>query len=247
MYVDKVTFLGITAALAAGGVGGYLYHAASSAHQGHEPTVATPENADKAAPEHAVQPTDDKHVVLSDPLPAAKTCDDTVGAPAECPVTVSSEDEGICGGGIAWGPKRCVDFKASFKPKVAEAAVACIKGLKGNETCDEKRVALCGHEALMMACQEDTPATHADVTSVNVGTAPALAAGASSLASQCESMVKDASTASPGVSYADCMRTLSGMTDAGRSSTLSCMKTHAADKGLVGCEAATVVKTAALE
>lgn len=246
MYIEKATFLGITAALAAGGVGGYLYHAASTAHQQPEPQapvpVATPEKSDASDRNDASE-----HKIVANAPPAAPACDDNVGAPEECPVAVSSTDEGVCGGGIYWAARRCADFKTALKPKVAQAAVACIKSLKGNESCDEKRVNLCGHEALMMACQEELPATRADVTSMNLGSAPPLPSGASSVATQCESIVKDCAGGAPGASYADCVRTLSGMTDSGRAATATCMKTHCSDKGLMGCEAAVEVKTALAE
>jgi hypothetical protein len=236
MYVNKVTFLAMTATLAAGAAGGYLYH---NAHNVPEPTPVAPA---APTPPPAVARTEPTPPV--DVTPPRPVCDDTTGAVSDCPVAVSSEDEGICKGGIFWAGKRCADFKAAFKPKVAAAAVDCLKGLKGADVCDQNRANLCGHEALMSACQESMPASYVDVTSQNQSSAPPLPEGASQLAVQCQNIVKGCPSNAPAATFADCMRTLSGMNDTGRGDALECMKMHCSDKGFVGCEAFVTPKTA---
>jgi hypothetical protein len=248
MYVNKMTFLAVTATLAAAGAGaagGYLYRSGHGA-----PVTALPPEVPptvSAAPPAAIPPSAAPSAVAVIKEPLAPACDDSVGVAADCPVTISSEDEGICKAGIFWAGKRCAEYKAAFKPKVAAAAVQCLRGLKGAETCDQNRANLCGHQALMLACQETIPQSQATVSSSNLSGAPPLPEGASPLALQCQEIVKSCSSGFAGATFADCYRTLSGMTDAGRSFTAECMKTHCTDKGFVGCEAATTLKTALLQ
>ena len=136
-------------------------------------------------------------------------------------------DEGVC---TNFAAKRCAEFKFAFKPKVAQAAVACLKTLTGNAVCDPARVNLCGHSALMAACPDPIPdATRTDTGSV---------APPSAVVSACESIAKSCAGQPLGPSPADCRQTLSGMTDLGRASMIECMGTHCGDKGLIGCEAA---------
>jgi hypothetical protein len=39
--------------------------------------------------------------------------------------------------------KRCAEFKLNFKPKVAQAAVSCLRRLKGNELRSSARERVC--------------------------------------------------------------------------------------------------------
>ena len=134
-------------------------------------------------------------------------------------------DEGVC---TNFAAKRCADFKSTFKPKVAQAAVACLKSLKGNAACDPARVNLCGHSALMAACPEPPPdSTKLDATG---------ATAASPVATACENIIKGCAGQPLLPTLTDCRQTLSGMSDFGRASMVECMTTHCADKGLLGCE-----------
>ena len=134
-------------------------------------------------------------------------------------------DEGVC---TNFAAKRCSEFKSAFKPKVAQAAVTCIKNLKGNAACDPARVNSCGHNALMAACPEPVPdTTKADTTGATLS---------SPVASACESILRTCAGQALMPTVADCRQTLSGMTDFGRASMIECMATHCGDKGLLGCE-----------
>ncbi|HEY0468231.1 MAG TPA: hypothetical protein VGC79_28730 [Polyangiaceae bacterium] len=222
MIIEKSGFLLMAGTLAAGGVGGWLAHDAKAHRERTElaapPTTAVPlvASAASATP-----------VNSSDHLPAPVVCDDNLGTVEECPA-MGPADEGVC---TNFAAKRCAEFKSTFKPKVAQAAVACIKTLKGNAACDPARVNLCGHNALMAAC----PEPNADLTKTDAtGAAPA----SSPLASACENIVKGCGAQPSLPTLADCRQTLSGMTEFGRASMVECMATHCADKGLLGCEGA---------
>ena len=170
----------------------------------------------------------------AEPVPLAPTCDDSEGEPEACPVAIGPSDEGMCGN---WAAKRCVDYKEAFKPKVALGAVACLRKLVGPERCDQYRANLCGHKALMAACQDPGPDSKLANAPPTVAPAAAAPAGASQLAGQCEAIVKGCVGSVPETTLADCYRTLSGMNDVGRAQMVECMKTHCIDKGLFGCEA----------
>jgi hypothetical protein len=213
MVIEKGGFLLIAGTLAAGGIGGWMAH----------DSRARRDQAD-VPPPVAVTPAPVASVVVIDRTPPPPVCDDSVGTPEDCPA-VGPSDEGVCSNIAA---KRCAEFKSAFKPKVAQAAVACLRRLKGNELCDPARVNLCGHEALMAACPDVTPPAGND-------------AGANALSSPvaqaCDNIVKGCASLPLGPTTADCRQTLSGMTDLGRATMAECMSTHCADKGLLGCEA----------
>ena len=221
MIIEKSGFLLMAGTLAAGGVGGWLAHDAKAHRErtqfAEPPTTAVPV-ATASAP--AI-------IVATDRAPAPPACDDNIalGTLDECPA-MGPADEGVC---TNFAAKRCAEFKSAFKPKVAQAAVACLKNLKGNAACDPARVNLCGHSALMAACPAPTPdPTHADSTA---------AALPSPLDTACESISKSCAGQPLMPSMADCRQTLSGMTDSGRTSMVECMAIHCGDKGLLGCEA----------
>ena len=254
MALDKSAFMLIVGSLAAGGAGGYYYHAKSASEvrpdgasattapatsaggpstAGTSPAGAT---ANAAAASATASATASASALAASSAPA---CDDTVGTPAECPSGApGSADEGICGGNGSIAIKRCRDYKASFKPRVAELAVACLRKLTGEQLCDPTRANLCGHEALMLACHESPPLAQSALTSANLAAAPTdpLAAPRSPVAAQCATILKGCATAVPPVSLADCLRTLSGMTESGRAGMVACMKTGCELKGLLGCE-----------
>jgi hypothetical protein len=213
--MDRGAFFLALGGLAVGGVGGYVVR-----DQGlitHDTPVVT---------QATVAPTP---VVASAPAaPVAPVCDDSMGTPAACPPLPYAAEEGGCS---PVANKRCEDFKASFKPRVAERAVSCLTGLTAGQKCDANRVNLCGHEALMSACPEPEPAT----------------AGANAtpdeLTTRCQKIAQEcAASTTSGPSVRECRATLAGMTSVGRDRTADCMRTHCGDKGLVGCEALSEAK-----
>jgi len=231
MVIERSGFLLTAAALAGGGVAGWTLRDARAIER--EPVVTVRPAA--KTPETAVS-----GVPLVDPKAlAAPACDDSVGVAEACP-SVGPSDEGVCANVIA---KRCNDFKTSFKPKVAQAAVACLRGLQGAERCDATRVNRCGHAALMSACPEPEPQlkgnylSATDTTPASFTLTPDPAAVPSPLTKTCEALVKSSAGQPLSPTLADCRQTLLGMNEPGRASMLECMATHAKDRGLLGCEA----------
>lgn len=234
MIIERTGFLLIAGSLAAGGAAGWVVRDSRIGQESGSVLLATP------APAPAVVATaEPTGVVVIDLEAVAPACDDSAGVPAECP-SMGPADEGLCGNRVA---KRCADFKLSFKPRVAQQAVACLNRLKGNERCDTARIDRCGHAALMMACpQVEEPATgnyvHATTTSPASFTVEPSTAASSALAIACKSMQQSCADHALGPNLADCMQTLAGMNDQGRARTLSCVASHCEDLGLLGCEAA---------
>lgn len=228
MVIERSGFLLMAGTLAAGGVGGWFAHDAKTQHErpqfGETPAPALPSATAPALATAPAVPT----ALASERIPLPPACDDNIpaGALDECPA-MGPADEGVC---TNFAAKRCADFKAAFKPKVAQAAVACLKTLKGNAACDPARVNLCGHSALMAACPAAAPelSKPADSTGAVLGSA---------LDTACENIIKGCAGQPLLPSTADCRQTLSGMTDFGRASMVECMATHCGDKGLLGCEA----------
>jgi hypothetical protein len=219
MVIEKSGFLLMAGTLAAGGVGGWLAHDAKSHRE--QPQYAEPPTT--AVP---IVPPSASIAVVPERAPALPVCDDSVGTVEECPA-MGPADEGVC---TNFAAKRCSEFKSAFKPKVAQAAVACIKTLKGNAACDPARVNLCGHNALMSACPEPMPdPTKTDTTAAAVSSPVTVA---------CDSILKSCAGQPLMPTLADCRQTLSGMSELGRASMVECMATHCADKGLLGCEGA---------
>jgi hypothetical protein len=219
MIIERSGFLLMAGTLAAGGVGGWLAHD-SKAHS--ERTMAPP-----PAP-IATQAAPPASVLVVEHVPPPPVCDDSVGSPQDCPA-VGPSDEGMA---VNIAGKRCADFKLAFKPKVAQAAVSCLRQLKPNEMFDPARVSLCGHTALMAACPDPTPvSTNSDGSALSTPPAP------SPVSQACDTIIKACAGASLTPSLSDCRQTLSGLSDAGRANMTECMATHCGDKGLLGCEA----------
>jgi len=212
MVVERSGFLLAATALAAGGFGGWLAHDSKSSSM---PTADVP----RAAASAPIPPP-----AVVERIPAAPVCDDSTGSVEECPAAGPS-DEGFCN----FAAKRCSEFKAAFKPKVAEAAVACLRRLKGQELCDPARVNLCGHTALMAACPDPV----ASLAAIDAGFAPAI----SVVTASCETIIKGCASEAPAPAMSDCRQTLSGMSDIGRANMMACVPTHCRDRGLLGCEA----------
>ena len=229
MIIEKSGFLLMAGTLAAGGVGGWLAHDAKTHRErmqfSEPPIPAVPVVA--SAPAVAAAPSAS---VVGERAPVGPVCDDSVGTVEDCPA-MGPADEGVC---TNFAAKRCTEFKSAFKPKVAQAAVACIKTLKGNAACDPSRVNLCGHSALMAACPEPSPdLTKVDATGATVNSP---AASSSPVTTACESILKSCAGQALLPTMTDCRQTLAGMTDFGRASMVECMSTHCGDKGLLGCE-----------
>jgi hypothetical protein len=112
-------------------------------------------------------------------------CDDSHGAPGDCRKADCRRLPFIC--------QHCEAYKAYFKPKIAERAVACVVGQSGAQLGDGCRTYQCGDEALKGACLDPT----AD---------PA-----------CWAVAKSCNT-----SLDECRGLLSGMNDAGRQKILAC-------------------------
>jgi hypothetical protein len=212
MVIERSGFLLAATALGAGAVGGWLMRDKSSA----TPTADTPPHA-SAMP---APPT----IIVVDRTPPPPPCDDNIGAVQDCPA-VGPSDEGIC----QIAAKRCIEYKLAFKPKVAQAAVACLARLKGNELCDPVRVNLCGHTALMAACPDPVAASG----SIEAGATPTP----SVVMASCESIIKSCGNEALPPTMADCRQTLSGMSDTGRANMMACVSTHCRDRALLGCEA----------
>ena len=139
-------------------------------------------------------------------------CDDSIGEAGDCPPIGPPTIEGGCG---PFAMNRCNDFKRTMKPRVAQAAVACLNKLSYSERCDAKRVDLCAHQALMSACDDRAPTSTA-VTS-------------------CETIAKSCTT----ISKSECHAAMSGMKELGRELLVTCATKHCTDKGILGCEAVT--------
>ena len=226
MAVDRTKFLFMAAALAAvSGCDRLGLPAPSPAAPAAAPSVAAP-----PAP------------VSVDILPAATTapvCDDSQGTAEECP-SVGPSDEGVCPNVIN---KRCSDFKAAMKPRVAAQAVACLRALKGNERCDLTRINQCAHAALMTACQEPPKAQKgmyeaASATKpASVTITPDATPDTSPVAAACSNIMRSCGEKSLNPTTADCRQTLAGLNDTGRANMVDCVSAHCVDKGLYGCEA----------
>jgi hypothetical protein len=228
MAVDRTTFLLIAGALAAAGCDTNL---------GRTPA---PTSAPAAAPS-AAQPTAPITVDILQPaaVAGAPVCDDTQGTAEECP-NVGPSDEGVCPSIIT---KRCNDFKAAMKPRVAAQAVACLRALKGNERCDATRINQCGHAALMTACQEPPRpqkgqfVAASGATPASVTVTPDATPDTSPVTAACNNIMRSCGEKSLNPTLADCRQTLVGLNDSGRANMVDCVSAHCSDKGLYGCEA----------
>ena len=109
-----------------------------------------------------------------------------------------------------------------MKPRVAKAAVACLNKLSAGERCDPKRVELCGHLALMNACEDRVPTSTA--------------------ATACETIVQTCGASPVAPSLNECRLAMSGLREVGREAMLDCAKKHCFDKGVLGCEAVAIGK-----
>jgi len=217
MVIDRTSFMVAVGSLLVGGAGGYFAGERNVLQS--TPTVGVAEL--QPPPTH---PPPDLVATSAAPAAApAPVCDDTVGTAADCPAPGYPSEEGVgCG---ALPTKRCQDFKQTMKPRVAERAVACLNALNPGLRCDASRLSLCAHRALMDACPEPEGAAVAGVPASD------------ELAVRCASLVQGCGSTGAAPSVRECRATLAGLSSFGRDQMASCMKTHCADKGLVGCEA----------
>lgn len=235
MAIDRPNFLFIAGALAAGGVGGWAYRDREATIARSAALANTPPPAPSAtAPAGPVPVT-----VIDSRVAATAACDDSQGTPEECP-SVGPSDEGMCANVIL---KRCQEFKAAFKPKVAASAVACLRALKPAERCDPVRINQCGHLALMNACPEPAPAVKAQLENASGREPPTVtialdtATPPSPVAIACDAVVKGCGSQTLGPTQSDCRQTMAGLNDVGRASMVECVTAHCSDRGLYGCEA----------
>jgi hypothetical protein len=219
MLIDRGVFFLCVSSIAAGGAAGYVAsekdvvpHLAGSSH--------APASKAELSSAPAMAPARVEPVAALDAsvAPTAQTpaCDDSAGEPDPCPPMPGPTVEGgVACGGLA--TTRCADFKQTMKPRVAQAAVACLNKLTSAERCDAKRVELCGHLALMNACDE--------------------IAATSTVGSTCEKIVQTCGASPLAPSQKECRLAMSGLREVGREAMLDCAKKHCFDKGVLGCEA----------
>jgi len=229
MAVNRSTFLLLAGALAgsstAWGCDTILGRAPPAPAPPPAVTVAEP-----SAPMDIVQPR---------AAIAAPVCDDSQGTAEDCPA-VGPSDEGVCRNVVT---KRCNEFKAAMKPRVAAQAVACLRALKGNELCDAARINQCGHAALMSACQEAPrpqkgqlqPATPTQLATFTI--VPDPTPDPSPVLAACNNILRSCGEKSSNPTLADCRQTLAGFNDSGRANMVDCVSAHCSDRGLYGCEA----------
>jgi hypothetical protein len=234
MAIDRTNFLVIAGALAAGGVGGWAYRDREAIIARSALANTPPPKPSATAPAGPVPVT-----VVDSRVAATAACDDSQGTPEECP-TVGPSDEGVCPNVIL---KRCQEFKAAFKPKVATAAVACLRALKPAERCDPVRINQCGHLALMNACADPAPPVKAQLENASGREPPTVTIGvdvttpASPTAAACDTVVKSCASQPLGPTPSDCRQTMAGLNDVGRANMVDCVTSHCNDRGLYGCEA----------
>lgn len=87
--------------------------------------------------------------------PTRSGCNDAMGAPAACANMMTPAGCGT----FPFPRTKCDAYRAAFKPKIAERAVACALRLTGREVCDACNTYRCGYEALMSACLDPTADT----------------------------------------------------------------------------------------
>lgn len=234
MAIDRSDFLILAATLAAGGAGGWFVRDREAKLQPPPAPAPAPPPKASAAP----VPSGPIPVTISDPqATAAPACDDSQGTPEQCP-SIGPADEGICGNIIF---KRCNEFKASFKPRVATNAVACLRALKGFERCDPIRINQCGHMALMNACQAPTAPLKGELQlgsggGANVTLTADASAPASPVVTGCEAIRKACSKSPLDPTLADCRQTLQGLNEVGLANMVACASQHCTDRGLWACE-----------
>ncbi len=203
MQIDKSSFVILVGTIAASGAGGWF---------ARDQLVL---RSDAASPAPAPTPTATASIApepksAEPPPPAVPPCDDDSGELPDCTGFPDPGDEGGCN----LAAPRCLAYRESFKPKVARAAIECLKKLRGAKLCDPVTINKCGHEALMAACPGDEDEEQT-----------------------CSTLLSSCKAATPGPTLADCKQTLSGMNETGRKKMAVCLGKLCDDRGLYGCEA----------
>ncbi len=116
----------------------------------------------------------------------AGACSDATGAPGAC----------ISCKGFAFPGEQCASYKKLLKPKVAEAAVACLRALPAKQQCDACAVYACGDRAMKGSCPD-----------------PSADAECRALRTRCPNMALD-----------ECGRYVSALLPAGRAKLRACMQ-----------------------
>ena len=123
-----------------------------------------------------------------------KSCDDNIGPGGDCSGSFNGYPSNeVCPGPVQFR-KRCNAYSANFKPKVAEAADACLATGK-MRNCNSCIPYSCGHKALMDACPDP------------------------SSDDACDTIEQSCS----GMSRVQCHSYLSGMNDKGRATMVECL------------------------
>lgn len=241
MAVDRAHFLVLASTMAAGGALGCERDPSSMRQPPAAPSVApTP----SAALNQALKSGPLLVEVIEPPAASAAACDDSQGSAGECP-SVGPSDEGVCANVIY---KRCTEFKAAMKPRVAAQALACLNALKGNDRCDPARINQCGHAALMTACPEPPRPRKGQLTApaanetargetasviLTTDTTP----DTSPVGAACASILRACGERALAPTLADCRQTLAGLNDVGRANIVECASARCVDGGLYACEA----------
>ncbi|HEY6078783.1 MAG TPA: hypothetical protein VIW29_08265 [Polyangiaceae bacterium] len=239
MNVNRARFLMLASTMATGGVLGIGCERAPYGDSRPAPSAVAP--TPSAALGMALQPGP----LLVDVLEptgtsnGAAACDDSQGTPGECP-SVGPSDEGGCANVIS---KRCNEFKAAMKPRVAAQAVACLNALKANDRCDPARINQCGHAALMTACPEPARPRKGQLTAatttqpVSVVLTTESAPDPSPVAAACASIQRACGDRALAPTQLDCRQTLAGLNDTGRANMVACVSARCVSGGLYACEA----------
>jgi hypothetical protein len=123
-------------------------------------------------------------------------CDDSVGAGAAAPSCSRMKSPAGSCAPFAFPKQECETWRANYKPRVADAAIACADRLSSDKVCDACNVYRCGNDALMGACPDSSAAT------------------------DCRAFARIC----PSVDQNECVALLSGMSAVGRAKMATCMK-----------------------
>ncbi len=128
--------------------------------------------------------------------PSRVACDDSVGARGGAPSCASMKPAARSCAPFPFPRQECETWRSNFKPRVADAAIACAARLTSDQVCDACNVYRCGNDALMGACPD-----------------PSAAADCRAFGRIC-----------PSVDQTECVAFLSGMSAVGRAKMATCMK-----------------------
>ncbi len=137
------------------------------------------------------------------PPAAATSClDDSAATVADCGA-MPAPDPSCAASSTARA--RCAAYQASFNPRVAAVAIACMSALSGTQQCDPSQADTCAKSALVQACADSTVSQLCGIASTSCKTS----------ASECSTM-------------------LSGLNDQGKQQVAQCVA-QGCLAGLLGC------------